>query len=362
MGKYDHGVPYSLRKNGQVYYYRLEGSRVYKSTGKRNLVDARAFAKDAWEKSQNPKFALEDVTLAKALEPYYTDSCPHTLRVRAEGKTVGAYHMAQGRASLNKYVVTEPLGKMKLGEIRRSTIIDWRDSLVKKYGLRSAVKYAVTYLKTAVKEMYFREEIDRDPTAGIGMLKVPTKPRDRFHDEELAKLFEGRPGNFASSLAWDLFRFAVLTGMRRGEILALAWAQVNFSRSFISVERAFTTYGQEISTPKWGKVRIAPMLPEAREILLRQPQEGEFVFHYPGGAHLGGTWWEKNFKAAMKTAGITRPGLTAHSLRHTLNSIWRAAGVPDYIIRASLGWTRESTQDIYSHITPENLRGLPGID
>jgi integrase len=360
MAKYDR-QPYSVLKRGAVYYYRLEGSKAYRSTGCKNPIEAKAFARQKWEAAQNAPATYKPLTLGQALEPYFTEQCPHADRVRAEGKQVGAYYQSKALASIKKYVLTDPIADILLTDLKRSHIVDWRNRQVKKYGMTTSVKMAVTYLKTPIKEMYFREELQRDPTNGIGTLKTATKPRDRFTDSELAALFTGRPGNFASGLAWDVFRFAALTGMRKAEILALSWPQIDLVGNSVNVDRAWKQFDQTIGAPKWGKIRRTPLLPEAREIALRQEVRGEFVFCYPTGESLGGTWWAKNFKIGLTTAGIDRPGLTAHSLRHTINSVWRAAGVPDYVIRSVLGWSSEAVQDKYSHVTADDLRSLPSV-
>jgi hypothetical protein len=60
----------------------------------------------------------------------------------------------------------------------------------------------------------------------------------------------------------------------------------------------------------------------------------------------------------MKRANIDTEArrLTAHSFRHSLNTILRDQGVPAEKIRAAMGWTNEKTQDSYTHFGTEHLR------
>ncbi len=64
-----------------------------------------------------------------------------------------------------------------------------------------------------------------------------------------------------------LFLTAAFTGLRRGELIALRWRNVDFARSHIRVTESFSE-GQR-STPKSGHARSVPMSPEVAETLAR---------------------------------------------------------------------------------------------
>lgn len=359
-----HGMPWTLTTRGGIYYCKLEGQDSRVSLCTRNPAEAKAKARILWEKSQVKSETL-DLTLGEAIKPYFTDECPHAERVRTEGRTVSGGYLKSCRALLDAHVVPDKISKMKLEDLRRKDVLDFRARLVKKIGLKRTTEMVVARLKTILKELYFREEMDRDITGGIGTIKHDAKTRDRFTTAELRILFETSPGPWDSPLAYDLFLVAATTGMRRGELLALQWEDVNFHENLIYVRHALKDAGhgnhETIGLPKSGKVRTTPMVPQARAAILRQPNIGNFVFCHPDGEHLGVTFWGNGFNRAMKRAGLVRPGLTAHSFRHTINSIWRGAGIPDHTIRAVLGWTTEKVQDGYSHVSIEEMSKIPGI-
>ena len=62
----------------------------------------------------------------------------------------------------------------------------------------------------------------------------------------------------------------------------------------------------------------------------------------------------------VNSLGIDRKvrGIVPHSLRHSLNSHLRAQGVPDFLIRESLGWNSEQVQGNYSHLIAEHLEPI----
>ena len=69
----------------------------------------------------------------------------------------------------------------------------------------------------------------------------------------------------ASATDAAIFLTAAFTGLRRGELLALRWRDVDFAGSTIRVRASYAA--GEISTPKSGKVRAVPMAPDVARAL-----------------------------------------------------------------------------------------------
>jgi integrase len=57
-----------------------------------------------------------------------------------------------------------------------------------------------------------------------------------------------------------IYLTAAFTGLRRGELLALRWRDVDFAAEAIRVMASFA--GDQLTTPKSGKVRSVPMAPD----------------------------------------------------------------------------------------------------
>ena len=152
--------------------------------------------------------------------------------------------------------------------------------------------------------------------------------------------------------------------MRRGEVLALRWKDIDFEDREYHVRRAWTD-DTTLGPPKWGKIREHLALPEetVRKLKVLRSESlhilpDALVFHSDDGSRLTFRWWQNQFRAAMKKAKIKAKErhLTAHSFRHSLNTYLRAQGVHDEKIRAAMGWTQEKTQAGYTHWTAEHLR------
>ena len=126
-------------------------------------------------------------------------------------------------------------------------------------GFTRTVQKIMSALKIILREAYFREEIDRDPTIGVGSTKYDSQDVGAFTVDELRMLFPRRiPDPWGDINAYAVFMTAAVTGMRRGEILALEWQHVNFTHECISVEQAWKDR-HELGAPKWEKVRVSPM-------------------------------------------------------------------------------------------------------
>ena len=134
------------------------------------------------------------------------------------------------RRILENHVLTDSIATVRLGKLKRSHILDFRERLIEKLGYTRTVQKAVGVLKTILKEAFFREDISRDPTVGIGVSRYQPKEIGVFTAEELKTLFpEKPPGPWGDLTGYAVFLTAATTGMRRGEILALPYVFFHYS-------------------------------------------------------------------------------------------------------------------------------------
>jgi len=136
---------------------------------------------------------------------------------------------------------------------------------------------------------------------------------------------------------------ALNTGMRRGEILSLKWADVDFGKSFIL-----------ISDSKSRRSRKVPMNVFVYETLQKLPRtSAEHVFFNPETkSHIKGI--RTAFKAACRRAEIK--GVRLHDLRHTAASKMIEAGADLVTVSKILGHASIQMTMRYAHPTPENMR------
>lgn len=150
-----------------------------------------------------------------------------------------------------------------------------------------------------------------------------------------------------------IYLAAAYTGLRQGELLALRWKDIDAGLQRIHVRRSFTDGAEH--TPKSGKVRSVPLIPELIEPLqsLRAREhftaEDDLVFVSETGDHVDSWALRRRFYRDLETAGLDR--LRFHDLRHTFGSIAvQAFPLPD--VMAMMGHAHISTTMRYIHHTP----------
>ncbi len=152
---------------------------------------------------------------------------------------------------------------------------------------------------------------------------------------------------------------ALSTGMRRGELLALRWCDLDLDRRTI-----FARPEEE----KAGRGRSIPMTPDLHALLrdlARARQERKIdgtdpVFVGNDGAALGAGALRGLFESAVaRCAEIAlekRPKVTFHTLRHTAASLMVQAGVPLLEVAKILGHSTLAVTMRYAHFAPEHGR------
>jgi integrase len=150
-----------------------------------------------------------------------------------------------------------------------------------------------------------------------------------------------------------LFLTAAFTGLRRGELLALRWRDVDFAGSTIRVRASYA--GGALTTPKSGKVRAVPMAPDVATAIAglsrRHDWVGDDDLVFPGeaGSYLDGSALRRRFKVALGNAGL-RP-LRFHDLSHTFGT--RVIGKADIRrVQEWMGHADIQTTMRYLHYAP----------
>lgn len=363
--------PYGLWKRGKVYYYRI-GTGKWKSTSCTRQDKAIEYALERLEEEKQRKVKIaKTIILRDYLQPFYVeDRCPHVARLRTEKHPISSHHIKLQRTNITKYIFTDEIAERNVRELRRGDIVDFRQRLLNRGFSDSKVNRVVKTLKTCIKEGIYREELDRDPTLGVGNIREDKQERGTFTRKELASLFpkEGF-GPWPDLIAYTCFLVAATTGMRRGEILALRWKDIDFDKRVYHVRQAWKN-DHEVGLPKWEKVRENLPLPDvtAQKLLELRIQSfhvlpDALVFHKKGGIRRSTLWWQQTFTEAMKKAKIKAKErrLTAHSFRHSLNAYLRDQGVPDEKIRAAMGWSSIKVQADYTHWSAEHLRDQAAV-
>lgn len=170
-----------------------------------------------------------------------------------------------------------------------------------------------------------------------------------------------------------LYRVALSLGLRRGEVLALRWEDIDFSKATLRVTGALQWVdGKLVRTPTKTKRsnRTLPLPSILKRALLhhRQLQEEErrrlgnlwqengLVFPSEIGTPLNPYNLIRHFKLMLKKAGLPTT-VRFHDLRHSAATLLLAQGVPLKVVSDLLGHSSiVITADVYGHVVEEAQR------
>jgi integrase len=153
----------------------------------------------------------------------------------------------------------------------------------------------------------------------------------------------------------ELVRVASFAGLRRGELVALRWRDVDFAGRKLIVRRALS--GEtEVRSTKSRRARQVPLPDQAATALERLRRRGDFtgpddyVFASRLGRRLDPSALRRRFERARDAAGLEP--LRFHDLRHTYGSLLVAGGVDLPSVKAAMGHSHITTTERYLHARP----------
>ena len=196
----------------------------------------------------------------------------------------------------------------------------------------------------------------------VALVEKPRGRRNldiRFLDvQELEALLAATPTDERGTTERVLYLTAAMTGLRRGELLALRWQDIDWTAGVVRVRRNYTR-GQ-FGTPKSRRSsRAVPLAQRVRDELQLHYERSRFqapadlVFCHPQlGVVLDPAKLRRRFQAAARRAGL-RP-VRFHDLRHTFGTRMAAAGAP---LAMDPGMAR--TQRLPNHHALRRLRTRP---
>jgi integrase len=254
------------------------------------------------------------------------------------------------------------LGSVKLTDLTAAQIESFIATLHGKY---SAVTIRGIYLSIHVplRHAAKRRVIAFDPSAEIELPKVERTERRVFTPDE-ARKFIAACGEVPRGL---IVEFALLTGMRPEEYLALRWSDYDARRGAVTVQRVLVMHKGETSfeKPKTAKARRAIPLPQSlcaklaahrKEQLQIKLKAGrawvnnDLIFCTRTGTPLRrGNVTEQVYEKVLDRAGL--PRIRLYDLRHSQATIMLIMNEHPKVVSERLGHSSvQITMDTYSHV------------
>ena len=285
----------------------------------------------------------ENTTLSEALDRYISEILPHKKQLQRETNRANA---------LKRW----PISKRSLAQIQGKDIAAFRDERVKSGGSPNTVRLDLALLShlftIAVKEWGMSGLVN--PVMQIRKAKLPQGRDRRLLPEELYRILSVSE----SPVLADLVRFAIETGMRRGELAGISWDMVDLKKRTVTLPET-----------KNGEKRIVPLSTEAVRILsgLVRRIDGKVWGVAPDSITQAFIRAVSRARAAYEKECEekgTKPDptflvdLTFHDLRHEATSRFFEKGLNPMQVAAITGHKTLQMLKRYTHLKAEDLAEL----
>ena len=294
-----------------------------------------------------------------------------TAWIDAHARKIKPTTLNRYRELIKDYLVPR-LGSIKLQELKPLHIEQFYNSMAEQVGVAGkhlaprTARQAGAILKTALKQAVEVENlITINPATRVKLPKSNSVTPTPFNFSELKQFLEIA----RSHRLYFYFRLSAFTGARRGELLALKWA--DFDGKTINLTKNRTSIGNEVieqNTTKGGNngQRRVPLdnetIEQFKEHRRRQLSErmalGEYwqdtgyVFTQENGLPLYTSTVSDLYRKLIKKAGLRHNRL--HDLRHAHATELLRLGEPLHVVANRLGHRDAMvTATIYAHVSNE---------
>ena len=352
----------SVYLRGQIYHYefRVRGVRFRGSTGctkKREAQDVEAEKKRLAKKGRSLR---DELTLNEATERYFQEVAAHqpsanTTDYQLENlnRLIGAQNRlaAIGDAEISTYA------SVRRGErSRRAPKSHTKSCRCDRCALSpGTVNREIELLRRVFRraDKAWKVNVGEMPEWGAHLLAEPEERVRELTAEEEKALFDHLRPDY-----WPLFGFALITGIRLGNLIRLKKSQVDWSAMVVRIRGKSKKPG--------GKTIVIPITTEAAAILRGVWNDHPiFVFTYECRRNrqkrrkgerypFSASGWRKPFNDAKEAAGIE--DFRFHDGRHTAATrVLRACGNLK-VVMALLGHSDIATTAKYAHVMVDDIR------
>jgi len=266
------------------------------------------------------------------------------------------------RLHLDRHLIPA-FGDLALSQITVQAVERFAHELASRGLAAGTVQRILATLRSALSYAVRMGLIASNPASGIRVPSSVSRPARTWTPEE-STCFLAKLGDDPASV---LFRLALTTGMRRGELLGLRWSHVHLTAGFLRVQASRVAVGGLVveGPPKSRSgVRTVYLDTETTLRLRRlrmaqkpteEPLGDGLVFTDADGSPLSPWWVSRHFDKVVEELGL--PKLRFHDLRHSSATLGLASGESLKEVSARLGHAGIAiTADIYADVLPESAR------
>ena len=349
-----------LRKDGRwegriVVGYDDKGLPITKNVTAKTKTECATKLETLKEQCGKPTEKINsEILFGEWIDFWYQTYCKHTIRVTTQ---------VEYENRIYKHIIPE-IGKIPLNKLTQSDIQQFYartkssgrkiNTEIYGTGLSDRVIRAIHANCRSALEKAVQEGLIRINPA-IGCKLPPKKSREMkvLTPNEIVRFLN----RAKEEEYYELFLLELGTGMRRGEILALKWSDLNFTTGELRIDKQITAMHGElfISEPKTkASIRTVILPPPLLKILseYKKTVDSKWIFPSPLDStkprHPSAV--RKRLQLILERAGC--PKVRFHDLRHTFATMALENGMDVKTLSSTIGHVSSATTiDIYSHIT-----------
>ena len=245
-------------------YDKRAGRKIRPSEPFKSEAAAKAWRQDALVGVRKGTVrSFEPVTVAQAAEKFMAGVRDETI-ISNKGGVYRASTIRVMSDSLQKYILPR-LGDYRLAELRHTDVQAFVDEMTANGAAANTVNSTLLPLRNIYRRAIKRGEVGINPVSGVTGGRR-TDFESRFATPaEAAALIKILPTPVMRAM-WGVMFYG---GLRKGEMLALRWDDVEFAANRLRVERSWDERGRVFNAPKTKKgKRIVPLLAPLRPLLL----------------------------------------------------------------------------------------------
>jgi integrase len=271
----------------------------------------------------------------------------------------------QGHETMVRVHLVPRLGHIRLNKLMPEHITRAWDKMIKDGKSASVVEHCHVRLSKALNDAVKRDLIYRNPCQVVAPPKAQAKEKRLLDLEEINNLLAVA----GDTEYYGIIHTALHTGLRRNELLALRWKDIDMDEAVIFLSRSLFRDKGGVTLyhpPKTAKGRRSVDLTPSSAILLRQLRqqqeldgllygyevnEESSVFRYRTGTPMLPDAVSHAFKRIAERVGLH--GYHFHNNRDTHATLLLRQGVHPKVVQERLGHAKVgTTMDIYSHVMP----------
>ena len=317
----------ALYKRGPVYWASFtapDGKRIRCTTG----TDDRQKAQEFFDKLKHESWRVS--RMGEKPRRTWDEAALLWLTEKADKKSI------ESDKVILRFLTPILRGKY-LDEITRADIVQIGEERKRATSPSRANRYLALLRAILNRAVKIWEWIDKAPA--VTLYKEPKRRIRYLTPDQIQRLIQELPSHQKPVVA-----FALLTGLRKGNILNLRWSQVDLANRMINIA------GKEM---KNGNDHTVPLSDAALQIVIAQiGKNPDYVFTLNGQKLK-----EVNtqaFRNALKRAGIT--DYRFHDNRHTWASTLVQNGVSLYELQEMGAWQSPEMVKRYAHLAPKKLQ------